>query len=235
MRSFVTAAGGILVLYLLAAYAVIPLIWKTYARDHPTFDDDPRITQTSDGHPGDPLNVALIGSEGRLQDGMQAAGWHPAAALGLRSDLQIAADTMLKRADDEAPVSSLFLYGRKEDFAFEQPVGGNPRQRHHVRFWKTPRTDGNGRTIWIGSASYDERVGLSHTTGQITHHIAPDIDRERDHLFADLQQTKALAEVYTIDKFHTTTEGRNGGGDKWYTDGALSVGLLKESGSANAR
>ena len=33
-----------------------------------------------------------------------------------------------------------------------------------------------------GGATFDERVGLSHTTGQITHHIAPDVDTERDHL-----------------------------------------------------
>jgi hypothetical protein len=26
------------------------------------------------------------------------------------------------------------LFGRKEDLAFEQPVGDSPRQRHHVRF-----------------------------------------------------------------------------------------------------
>jgi hypothetical protein len=164
--------------YLAVAYLLIPLLWKDYAARHPQFDDNPRLTETGDGHPGDPLNVALVGSKEDIERIIKAAGWFPAAALGLRSDLRIADDTILSRPDDEAPVSNLFLFGRKEDLAFEQPVGDNPRQRHHVRFWKTDKTV-DVRPIWIGSASYDERVGLSHTTGQITHHISGSVRRTR--------------------------------------------------------
>ena len=46
---------SLLSLYLLAAYVLIPLGWEAYAHRHPSFDDNPRITQTGDGHPGDPL------------------------------------------------------------------------------------------------------------------------------------------------------------------------------------
>ncbi len=214
------------IVYLLAAYVVVPFLWKSYARHHPSFDDNPRITQTKDHHPGDPLNVSLIGTEAQIKTILQAAKWFPAAALGLRSDLKIGVDTVLSRPDTEAPVSSLYLFGRKEDLAYEMPVGNNPRQRHHVRFWKTGKDDTDGRPVWIGSASYDERVGLSHTTGQITHHIAPDVDAERDHLFDNLKQTGDLSEEYTVDNFHTKLEGRNGGGDPWHTDGNLYVGVI---------
>ena len=138
---------GVLLAWLVAAYVIVPLVWKEYARHDPSFDDNPRITRTSDGHPGDPLNVSLIGTEPQVKSIMQAAKWHPAAALGLKSDLKIAADTVLSRPDDEAPVSNLFLYGRKEDLAFEQPVGNNPRQRHHVRFWKTEDVNDDERPI----------------------------------------------------------------------------------------
>ena len=41
--------------------------------------------------------------------------------------------------------------------------------------------------MWVGAARFDARVGVSYTTGQTTHHTAPDIDAERDTLFADLQ------------------------------------------------
>ena len=218
---------GLAIAYLLVAYVVAPFAWERYENRHHSFDDNPRITQTGDGHPGDPLNVALIGTQEEVEAILQAAKWYPAAALGLRSDLKIAADTVLSRPDDEAPVSNLFLFGRKEDLAFEQPVGDNPRQRNHVRFWKTEGADADGRPTWIGSASYDERVGLSHTTGQITHHIAADVDTERDHLFADLKQTGGWEGDYMVDGFHTQLEGRNGGGDRWITDGRLFVGIIQ--------
>jgi len=68
-------------------------------------------------------------------------------------------------------------------------------------------------------------IGLSHTTGQITHHIAADVDKERDRLLADRKTTGSLLEDYAFDDFHTQLEGRNGGDDRWFTNGALYVGV----------
>lgn len=226
VRRVVIGVFGVLAFYLAVAYLVIPFVWKQYAERHPAFDDNPRITETGDGHPGDPLNVALIGTEAEVKEIMAAAKWYAADPLSLKSDLEIAAGTVLERSDDKAPVSNLYLFGRKEDFAFEQPVGDDPRKRNHVRFWRTSKVNSDGRPIWVGSASYDERVGLSHTTGQVTHHIAPDVDSERDHLFSDLQKTGDLSEMFKVSGFHKVLEGRNGGGDPWHTDGDLWVGMI---------
>ena len=84
-------------------------------------EDVPGITQAADGIPGDPVNVSLIGSETELKRILVAAGWFPADPLTLRSCLEIAEASVLKRSYDDAPVSSLYLFGRKEDLAFEQP------------------------------------------------------------------------------------------------------------------
>jgi hypothetical protein len=183
--------GVLLLCYGAVAYLIVPQIWQTYSRRRPSFDNNPRLTKTDDGHPGDALNVAVTGTESQLKSVMLAAKWHPADPLGLRSDVRIAADTVLKRSYDEAPVSNLYLYDRPEDFAFEQPVGDDPRHRHHVRFWRSENTD-QDHPIWIGAATYDQRVGLSHTTGQITHHTAADIDAERAHVLDTLQHTGDL-------------------------------------------
>jgi hypothetical protein len=215
-------------LYLLLAYALVPLVWDSYESRRPAFDDSPTITETSDKHPGDPLNVALAGTKAEIEDIMTLAGWDRADPLGLKSDVKIAADTVLEKPYDHAPVSNLYLFGRKEDLAFEQPVGDDPRKRHHVRFWQTEKADGAGRPVWIGSASFDERVGLSHTTGQITHHIAANVDQERDHLAVNLEATGRLTESYHVPDFHTVREGKNGGGDPWRTDGDLWVGIIAE-------
>ncbi len=196
-------------------------------RRHPALEDIPGITHTKTGIPGDPLNVGLIGSEHDLKSIMLAAKWFPADPITLRSSWKIASDTIRRRPYPDAPVSNLYLFGRKEDLAFEQPVGHDPRQRQHVRYWKTDRTDPDGRPVWVGAATYDRKVGLSHTTGEITHHIDGDVDTERDQLMSDLTATGDLLETYSIDHFHTVLLGKNGGGDAWDTDGALKVGIIK--------
>jgi hypothetical protein len=120
----------------------------------------------------------------------------------------------------------LYYDGRKQDLAFEQAVGDSPRHRNHVRFWRLDKVEADGRPVWVGSAVYDERVGLSRTTGEVTDFTAPDVDSERDYLFHDLAQTGDLARQYPLDGFHKTREGRNGGGDPWRADGNLYVGVI---------
>ena len=158
---------------------------------------------------------------------MLSAKWFPADAITLRSSLRIAAGTVFDRPYFDAPVSNLYFFGRKQDLAFEQPIGNDPRQRHHVRFWQCDELDEEGRPLWIGAATRDSSVGLSHTTGQITHHIAAEIDPERDKIIADIKAVGDLLDFYWVDDFQEPPQGRNGGGDPWHTDGRLAVGVLK--------
>jgi hypothetical protein len=222
---------GLVVAYLAAAYVVAPAAWKRYVRRHPAFADVPDVTHTGSGIPGDPVNVCLIGTKAEVLRIMVAAKWYPADPLTLRSCLEIAEATVFKRRYDDAPVSSLYLFGRREDLAFEQPVGRDPRKRHHVRFWRAEKEAADGRPVWVGAAVYDERVGFSHTTGQVTHHTGADVDAERDLLFRDLEATGMLAETYVVPGFHRVCRGRNGGGDPWFTDGDLYVGIIRPAPS----
>jgi hypothetical protein len=98
-----------------------------------------------------------------------------------------------------------------------------------VRFWRVEKTDSAGRPLFIGAATFDERVGLSHDTGQVTHHIAPDIDTERDHVIRTLADSGNVADTNYVDDFHSQREGKNGGGDPWHTDGRLAVATLTPS------
>ena len=216
--------GAIILLYLLVAYVLIPLAWKWRVRRHPELFDAPRITHTPNGIPGDPVNVALLGSEAEVIHAMVAAKWDPADPLTFRSSVRIAVDSVFRQPDTNAPVSTLELFGRKQDFAFEQPVGDSPRQRHHVRFWHWDKLY-DGKEVWFGAITFDERVGLSHTTGQVTHHIGPDLDAERDRLIAELQQAGVTEKVFWLDGFQKL-QGKNGGGDPWHTDGRLKIAAL---------
>ena len=193
---------------------------------HPALVRSPRHTTTATGHAGDAINVAFIGSEEELHRALAAAGWYAADPLTLATSLRIAADVVLNKPYDHAPVSDLYLWGRKEDAAFEQPVGDSPKQRHHVRFWRSKELDAKSEPLWLGAATYDERVEISRTTGGITHKIGPDIDRERNKLVLDAVRAGALDGYYWVERFHVTPEGRNGGGDPYFTDRRLAIGVI---------
>jgi len=193
---------------------------------HPALARSPRHTTTAQGRQGDAINIAFIGTEEELHRMFAAAGWYAADPITLKTSVRIAADVVLRKPYAHAPVSDLYVWGRKQDAAFEQPVGDSPKQRHHVRFWCSPEVDRNGEPLWLGAATYDERVELSRTTGGITHKIGPEIDGERNKLVNDTARAGVLDGYYWVDPFHRIREGRNGGGDPYVTDGRLAVGVI---------
>lgn len=213
--------------YVALAYKFVPSAWTLVERRHPALDAVGTRAFTAAGIPGDPLNLAFVGSEEALVRCMLAAGWFPADPITLHSSVRIAVDSLVHKPYEDAPVSHLYVLGHQQDLAFEQATRGDPSRRHHVRFWATPARDSLDRALWIGAATFDSGVGLSHTTGQVTHHIAADVDTERDKLLRDLQGVEparcAPPAVSWIEHFQPQLEGRNGGGDRWVTDGRLAV------------
>jgi hypothetical protein len=140
--------------------------------------------------------------------------------------VHIAESVVLKRTYSTAPVSNLYVWGRHQDLAFEQSVENNARQRHHVRFWQSDKLGIGDRPLWIGAATFDRSVGVSHTTGKVTHHIDADIDSERDHVLETLAAAGQLTEEFQVTGVGATLDGRNGGGDRYFTDGELTIGVV---------
>lgn len=186
-------------------------------------------TRTREGVLGDPVNLALRGTEQEIHTAMLRAGWRRADPLTLFSGWRIVAATLRRRSYAEAPVSSLYLFTRRQTFTYQQEVAGNPSKRHHVRFWPTPdgwRLPGGRQVEWLAAGTFDRAVGLSLFTFQVTHRIDSDVDAERDHILATLTATSAMNDGITVEHLHNFSSGyhhRNGGGDRIRTDGDLPI------------
>jgi hypothetical protein len=224
----------LIVAWFLLAYLILPALWRHYEQ-HPALESAPKTTRTAQGIPGDPLNVGLIGTEQEVARAMLGSGWDAADPVTLKSSIGIARSVLRDRPYVDAPVSPVFVFGRKQDLAFEKPVGGNASHRHHVRFWKSNEYGRGDTPLWIGAVTFDRSVGLSHRTGQITHHIGADIDGERDGLFSDLGKSGWLTEEFQVTGVGATLTGHNGGGDRYFTDGELTVGVLGKEPSQGGR
>lgn len=214
-----------LMFWLLLAYVALPRLHRilTYIYVPDYFIGR---TRTSDGLLGDPVNLALLGSEDQVHSALIQARWTRADDLSVRSAGRIIVSTILRRSYGEAPVSPLMLFGRNQDFAYQQEVRNNPARRHHVRFWRCPDEwllPGGHRADWLAAATYDRAVGLSLFTLQITHKIDENTDVERDHVVDTLLQADPLTSFTVLEDFATGYHSRNGGGDAIVTDGNMPV------------
>ena len=228
LERFLLGALGTILVYTLLAYLVLPAFW-THHEHQKGLTALPMVTLTAQGIPGDPINVGLVGDDKDVLCAMAAAGWYPADRVTLRSAIEIVGSVVLDRPYHDAPVSPLYYLGRREDLAFEKPSGRSPDHRHHVRFWKVLEQGQEKRPVWLGDATFDRGVGVSHYTGAVTHHIDADIDTERARLATDLETAGMVDAKYQVTGIGPTMAGRNGGGDLYYTDGEVWILRLVEA------
>jgi hypothetical protein len=227
LRTGIAIAGVILGVYGLLAYVLLPMAWTHYEHQK-RLQGHSMVTHTSQGIPGGPLNVGLVGAKEDVVCAMHAAGWYPADPITFGTSLQIIGSVVLDRPYPDAPVSNLYYLGRREDMAFEKPHGMSADQRYHVRFWEVLKDGDEHRSVWLGSVTFDSGIELSRYTGQVTHRIAADIDAARDLLTHDLETARVVEAIYEVSGIGPTLSGRNGEGNTYFTDGEIKISRLVE-------
>jgi len=180
----------------------------------------PQRASGKDGKPGDPLNLVVVGNISEIREVFKQAGWGEAK----RKTGKAVWDTVRAVAGDEgfgqAPVSDLYLFGHREDLAFEKMLN-TFLKRHHLRLWRTAATTPDGREIWLGAATHD--TGLDVHPGVVSHEIDPDLDAERTKVGADLRVTGRVTDEQLVGRPNPLSQGLTATGGAWKTDGRLLV------------
>ena len=169
----------------------------------------PSFTVTGDGLPGDPVNLALVGTLRQLRAAFAALGWLEADRLGLASSWGMVRAFVLNSPYPTAPFSTLYLFGRGQDIGFQKAIDNSPRKRHHIRFWalelaraqntwgaadfwlNTDRPPDDARVIWVGAGTRDTGLSLTKLSFQITHATDSDANAERAFIVAELMKNRA--------------------------------------------
>ena len=172
---------------------------------------------------GDPLNIVLIGKPKDIYYAVIRAGWDETETVTATSGWKTAASFFSGGAYRYSPVSSLYLFGRKQDVA-AQRIRENIHERNHFRLWLAPMTF-QGQKVWIGQISRD--IGVRFTAKTITtHKIDPNVDDTREFLVENLAYNQVLEKFgYVGGVGETPIESPRGNltGDPWFTDGRRVV------------
>ena len=180
---------------------------------------------------GDPVNIAFEGTQRSIVAAFAQIGWVRADPLSVRDDVRLAEATIKHGSYPTAPVSNLYLFDRREDFAVEhelRPV----YSRDHARFWDTTRRDAKtGLDLFIGDASRDIAIKVLRTARGLPkgtiHRIDGHLDQERTTIVTLLRKAGLVTAVVMEPGMGRTTNAENGGGDRFYTDGQVAVVVLK--------
>ena len=177
------------------------------------------------GNDGDAVNLALIGAKEDITQAFLHAGWLPPDPVTYMSSIKIAKAVILNSPYPTAPMSSLQLFGRVQDLAFEKEVNGSPRTRHHIRLWQSGTLSSEEqKPIWLAAATFDMSVGVTKEGRRhFTHHISPDIDLERDTVGNDLTLGGSVVNTGLVAGVDPRGPLITGSGDPFHTDGQMRV------------
>ncbi|HSC77129.1 MAG TPA: LssY C-terminal domain-containing protein [Candidatus Acidoferrales bacterium] len=188
----------------------------------------PTRVQDKDGHQGDMVNFVLVGSREQVQKTLAAAGWQEVDRNSTEAAIRAILITLEKKVYVTMPMSELFLFGRAQDFGYAQ---ADPirvvAERHHFRLWETPWQTEDGQDIWLGAGTFDAGFEEHKRTGDITHKIDPEVDKERDHIAGTLRQAGRVAGIGYGRPSQPIREATTAHGGEYRSDGRLAIILLK--------
>jgi hypothetical protein len=188
-----------------------------------SIDSLPRRVNDQFNNQGDMVNFVIVGSQKDVQAALAAATWHVADTDNTKAVVNALEQTYDSKDYLAMPMSTLYLFGRKQDFGYEmaEPIA-MVASRHHFRIWKAPFT-WRGTEVWCGAGTHDIGFAKDKRNGSVTHKIDPSVDGERDNIGSSLQKAnQAKTLIYYLPP-DPVQDAKNATGDGYHSDGRLLV------------
>ena len=197
------------------------------------FQKIPRRVADKDGDAGDMVNFLILGSEEKVRQTFEAAGWVTVDRTNRDAVLHGILASISKQAYVQLPMSELYVFDRPQDFGYAH---AEPIQvvasRHHLRLWKAPFSVG-GQTLWVGAGTHDIGFDRDRRSNGITHKIDPDVDLEREYIRESLRETGTVDVLTYMTPPNPVREAKTATGASFHSDGQVLV--LAMAGSSMDR
>ena len=192
-----------------------------------SLDSLPRRVNDQFQNLGDMVNFVIVGSQKDVQAALEAATWHVADTNNQGAVLNAMMQTYDKKDYLAMPMSTLYLFGRKQDFGYEmaEPIA-MVASRHHFRIWKAPFT-WDGHEVWVGAGTHDIGFAKDKRNNSVTHKIDPAVDGERDNIGSSLQKANRAKTLSYYLPPDPVQDAKNATGDGYHSDGKLLVVFLQ--------
>lgn len=190
----------------------------------------PTVTNAKGTAKGDPLNLVIVGEASEMMAALSECGWDFTHRIDGSTVRRMILAALRGNPYLTAPVSSLYVFGRKQDVAFQR-ARSSLSQRNHLRLWLAPWTV-EGRSVWVGQVSRDIGIKITKKSPTLTTHVIdPMVDEARQYVLESLLNRYRLSHfgfARATEPAPKETPRQNLTRDPYFTDGLRLVVFLSE-------
>jgi len=169
----------------------------------------------------------MIGSEDEMTNVFKSAGWVQVDKSAKESVFTGLEATLQKKDYLTMPMSTLFLFGRSQDYGFAHAEAVRVvMSRNHLRAWRSP-FKADGREVWCIAATHDIGLERDERNDRVTHKIDPAIDGEREYVNNTLASTGFVERRGHVTPADPLTEAKTATGGSFHSDGRILVLVLR--------
>lgn len=174
---------------------------------------------------GDPLNLVIVGEASEMMAALSECDWAFTHRIDGSTVRRMILAALRGNPYLTAPVSSLYVFGRKQDVAFQR-ARSSLSQRNHLRLWLAPFTV-EGRSVWLGQVSRDIGIKITRKSPTLTTHVIdPVVDEARQYVLESLLHRFRISHFGFSRASEPVTKDhprQNLTGDPYFTDGLRLV------------
>jgi len=200
----------------------IKIIYLDYIKDFFTKNTKLKYTSTITWRKTEPINfIFLVKKDQDLLKIFNKSWFTPADKISLDSIKKMWTSLYDNIAYNDAPMLPLYWNTNVQKFWFQKV--NNPKDirfRHHIRIWKT-NFKYKWYSIFVWCWVYDNWLKW-----HITHKISPNIDKEREYIFKELNKTWLILENKKIQLVKWFI-WNNFSWDQFFTDGKTYILKIK--------
>ena len=176
---------------------------------------------------GDMVNFVVVGTQEQVQAALAAGNWFVADTDNNEAAAKAVMQTIAKKDYLQMPMSKLMLFGRYQDYGYEQaePIA-MVASRHHFRLWKAGFTF-SGQPVWVGAGTHDIGFERDQRNGKVTHKIDPSVDGERQNIAESFHKSGRAKSITYYLPPEPVQEARNATGGGYHSDGRILVVFLQ--------
>lgn len=189
----------------------------------------PRRIGDEQKKPGDMVNAFIVGTQAQVERVFARGGWVQVDRSVENSVMNAITDSLEKRDYLTMPMSTLYLFGRPQDYGFAhaEPVRV-AMSRNHLRVWKSTFVV-DGRPLWCVAATHDIGFERDQRNNGLTHKIDPAIDGEREYVNETLSETGLVAQRAHLTPADPLSEAKTATGGSFHSDGRILVLVLTDT------